>query len=120
MKIAVMGIGGVGGYFGGKLAKHYARQNDVEIIFIARGKHLEEIQNSGLTVIADEGIFNSRPEKAIDNPATCGIFDLILFCVKCYDLEESARLFKNCVDEHTVAITLLNGVNNAERYDLNN
>ncbi len=115
MNIAVMGIGGVGGYFGGKLAKHYARQNDVKIIFIARGNHLEEIQKKGLKVIADEGSFTAKPDMATDNPITCGTFDLIIFCVKSYDLEQSAKSFENCVGEHTVAITVLNGVNNADR-----
>ena len=115
MKIAIIGVGGAGGYFGGKLAKHYANKKDVEITFIARGKHLEEIQNNGLKVITEQGTFIDKPDKAIDNPASCGIFDLIIFCVKSYDLEDSAKLFKNCVNEQTVAITVLNGVNNAER-----
>jgi 2-dehydropantoate 2-reductase len=115
MKIAIIGVGGVGGYFGGKLAAHYANKKDIKIIFIARGKHLEEIQNNGLKVITEQGTFIAKPDKAIDNPASCGIFDLIIFCVKSYDLEDSAKLFRNCVNEQSVAITVLNGVNNAER-----
>jgi 2-dehydropantoate 2-reductase len=115
MKIAIIGIGGVGGYFGGKLAMHYSTNKDVDIIFIARGKHLKEIQNNGLKVITEHGTFIAKPDKAIDNPASCDIFDVIIFCVKSYDLENSAKLFKNCVNEQTVAITVLNGVNNAER-----
>ncbi len=51
MKIAVAGIGGVGGYLGGKLARHYAGDKGVEIVFVARGKHLEEIRKNGLEVI---------------------------------------------------------------------
>lgn len=54
MKIAIIGVGGVGGYFGGKLAAHYAHEKDVDITFIARGKHLEEIQKNGLKVITAE------------------------------------------------------------------
>lgn len=54
MKIAIIGVGGVGGYFGGKLATHYANNKDVDVTFIARGKHLEEIQNNGLKVITAE------------------------------------------------------------------
>ena len=115
MKIAIMGVGGVGGYFGGKLATYYENNNDVDITFIARGKHLEEIQNNGLKVITEHGTFIAKPDKALDNPASCGVFDLIIFCVKSYDLENSAKLFKDCVNEQTVAITVLNGVNNAER-----
>lgn len=115
MKIAIIGVGGVGGYFGGKLATHYANNKDVDITFIARGKHLKEIQNNGLKVITEQGTFIAKPDKAIDNPASGGIFDLLIFCVKSYDLENSAKLFKNCVNEQTLAITVLNGVNNAER-----
>jgi 2-dehydropantoate 2-reductase len=115
MKIAIIGVGGVGGYFGAKLATYYANNKNVDIIFIARGKHLEEIQNNGLKVITQQGTFIAKPDKAIDNPDSFGIFDLIIFCVKSYDLEDSAKLFKNCVNEQTVAITVLNGVNNAER-----
>jgi 2-dehydropantoate 2-reductase len=105
----------VGGYFGGKLATHYATNKDVDITFIARGKHLEEIQNNGLKVVTEHGTFIAKPDKAVDNNASCGIFDLLIFCVKSYDLENSAKLFKNCVNEQTVVITVLNGVNNAER-----
>ncbi|MFH2046040.1 MAG: 2-dehydropantoate 2-reductase [Pseudomonadota bacterium] len=115
MKIAIMGIGGVGGYFGGKLARYSENRNDIKTVFIARGKHLEEIIKNGLKVIADEGAFVARPYKASSDPESCGLFDLIIFCVKSYDLEESAKLFKNCVNKNTVAITLLNGVDNAER-----
>ena len=115
MKIAIIGVGGVGGYFGGKLAMHYANNKDVDVTFIARGKHLKEIQNNGLKVITQQGTFIAKPDKAIDNPVSGSIFDLIIFCVKSYDLEDSAKLFKNCVNEQTVAITVLNGVNNAER-----
>lgn len=115
MKIAIMGVGGVGGCFGGKLARHYINNKNVDITFIARGKHLKEIQNNGLKVITEQGTFIAKPDRAIDNPASCGMFDIIIFCVKSYDLEESAKLLRNCVNEQTVVITVLNGVNNAER-----
>jgi 2-dehydropantoate 2-reductase len=115
MKIAIIGVGGVGGYFGGKLATHYANNKNVDITFIARGKHLKEIQNNGLKVITEQGTFIAKPDQAIDNPASGSIFDLIIFCVKSYDLEDSAKLLQNYVNEQTIAITVLNGVNNAER-----
>lgn len=116
MRIGVMGIGGVGGYFGGKLARYYAHRSDVEVVFIARGNHLRAIQEKGLRLItAEEGTFTTMPHKATDSPFECGIFDLVLFCVKTYDLEESARLLEQNVDEKTAVITLLNGVDNAKR-----
>jgi 2-dehydropantoate 2-reductase len=110
-----MGVGGVGGYFGGKLAVHYGTRKDMDITFIARGKHLKEIQNNGLKVITEKGTFIAKPDRAIDNPASGSIFDIIIFCVKSYDLEYGAKLFKNCVNEQTVVITVLNGVDNAAR-----
>lgn len=115
MNIAVVGIGGVGGYYGGKLARRYAGQRDFQVTFIARGEHLREIRERGLQQITEEGTFTAVPDRATDDAARCGVFDLILFCVKTYDLEESARLLNENIDERTLAISLLNGVDNAER-----
>ena len=115
MRLAVIGIGGVGGYFGGKLAYHYAQQKDIDVIFIAREKHLNRIQKNGLHLITEESVFNVFPTLAIDNPENTGIFDLVLFCVKGYDLESSAQLLKNNITNSSIVISLLNGVNNAER-----
>lgn len=112
MRIAVIGIGGVGGYFGGKLARHYAAGRDIEIIFVARGEHLRQIQKNGLQQITEEGNFAAVPDRATDQPETCGHFDLVLFCVKGYGLESSAAQIKNNVDRTSTVITLLNGVDN--------
>jgi len=112
MRIAVMGIGGVGGYFGGKLARHYAAGGDVEVIFIARGEHLRQIRNNGLQQITAEGNFTAVPHLATGQPETCGHFDLVLFCVKGYGLESSALQIKKNVDRTSTVITLLNGVDN--------
>ncbi len=76
---------------------------------------MRAIQNNGLKVIAKEGTFIAVPDKAIDNPAPYGMFDVIIFCVKSYDLENNARLFKNCSNKDSIVITVLNGVNNTER-----
>ena len=92
MKIAVMGIGGVGGYYGGLLAKRYFDDRDVEIVFVARGDHLDEIKARGLRLISEKGEFTVTPDLATDDPSGCGIFDLVIFCVKGYDLEESAKM----------------------------
>jgi 2-dehydropantoate 2-reductase len=115
MKIAVIGIGGVGGYFGGKAARRYVGQKGFEVTFIARGEHLKQIREKGLRQITDEASFTVAPDRATDDPSACGVFDLVLFCVKTYDLEESARLLKGNVDQRTIAISLLNGVDNGER-----
>jgi 2-dehydropantoate 2-reductase len=115
MDIAIVGVGGVGGYYGGKLALRYAGKPDTRIIFIARGEHLRTIQKKGIEVHAVSETFTAKPHLATDQPGALGPFDLVLFCVKAYDLEESAAKLQKNVNDQTVIITLLNGVNNAER-----
>ena len=115
MKIAVIGIGGVGGYFGGKLARTYIDREDNEVIFFARGEHLKKIRERGLRQITREGTFTAIPDSATDNSGGCGNFDLVLFCVKSYDLEEGARMIRENVTGETAIISLLNGVDNAEK-----
>lgn len=115
MHIAVVGIGGVGGYYGGRLAHHYEGNASVRIDFIARGEHLRKIREKGLEVRGLHEVFTARPYLATDQPAKLGVPDLILFCVKAYDLEESAEMFRETVHEQTVIVTLLNGVDNEKR-----
>jgi 2-dehydropantoate 2-reductase len=115
MKTAIVGIGGVGGYYGGLLAKQYAEDKNVEIIFIARGNHLEQIKKNGLKLITVTETLTVRPGLATDNPSGCGIFDCVIFCVKAYDLEKSAELLSPSIGENTLVISLLNGVDNADK-----
>jgi 2-dehydropantoate 2-reductase len=116
MKIAVIGIGGVGGYFGGKLAHRYSSSGKHEVIFIARGNHLQKIKDSGLTVTTkDEGTFIARPDMATDFPKDIGPVDVIFFSVKGYDLENAAASMMPVIHDRTVSISLLNGVDNVER-----
>lgn len=115
MRIAVVGIGGVGGYFGGKLARKYATSGEHEIIFIARGEHLKTIRETGLQLYTREGDYIARPTLATDDPAQAGLFDMVFFCVKSYSLEEIARSLKKNIRDNTVLIPLLNGVNSADR-----
>jgi 2-dehydropantoate 2-reductase len=115
MKIAIVGIGGVGGYFGGKLAREYENPDQHEIIFIARGKHLSAIKKNGLQLLTKEGDYIARPARATDNPAKSDIFDLVFFCTKSYSLESSALVIKANIHKNTVVIPLLNGVNIAQR-----
>ena len=115
MKTAIVGIGGIGGYYGGLLARHYADDKNVEIVFIARGNHLVQIKKSGLKLITAKETLTVRPDIATDTPSGCGIFDCVIFCVKAYDLEESAELLSPAIGENTLVISLLNGVDNADR-----
>jgi 2-dehydropantoate 2-reductase len=81
MKIALMGSGGIGGYFGGLLAR-----KGEDVTFIARGAHLEAIRKSGLQVKSAAGDFHV-PAKATHDPNAVGPLHLILFCVKGYDTD---------------------------------
>ncbi|MHB8138332.1 MAG: ketopantoate reductase family protein [Smithellaceae bacterium] len=115
MRIAIIGIGGVGGYFGGKLAKAYAGSAQHEIIFIARGENLKSIQQNGLQLFTCEGDYVAWPNIATDDPSVAGMFDLVFFCVKSYSLESSAGSLKSNISSNTVVIPLQNGVDSAER-----
>jgi 2-dehydropantoate 2-reductase len=77
MRIAVIGTGAVGGYFGAKLA---AAGHD--LLFIARGKHLEALQSAGLRILSPNGDLHIQKADFLANPAQAGVVDLILFCVK--------------------------------------
>lgn len=116
MKTAIIGIGGVGGYYGGKLAVRYASAADHAVFFVARGIHLESIRKKGLEVITkEEGDFVAEPTLATDSPKELGPLDVIIFCVKGYDLEEAALMTRENIHPDTVVISLLNGVDNADR-----
>jgi len=98
VKIAIIGIGGVGGYYGGKLAQKYSIKGEHDVFFVARGKHLAEIKKKGLKVITqEEGEFTAIPTTATDNPKDLGLVDLVFFCVKTYDLETAAQQLNGCV-----------------------
>lgn len=114
MKIAVLGCGGVGGYYGGKLAGFYSGNQDIEIIFIARGKHLEAIRAHGLKISAPGNEFVAHPKIATDDPAALGVFDVLLVCVKTYAITSSIRLVKSNVGPQTVIIPLVNGIETFE------
>ena len=72
-KIIIAGIGGVGGYFGGLLAKQFSESNEIEIYFLARGENLKQIQKNGLKVIKGDTRFIVKPKLATDNANEIGI-----------------------------------------------
>lgn len=114
-KIIIAGIGGVGGYFGGLLANHFHTNKNVEINFFARGGHLREIQNNGLKVIKGDSEFIAKPTLATDNPAEMGIADFIIVATKSYDLETIVQQLRPCINQDTIILPLLNGVDSRER-----
>lgn len=110
MKIAIMGTGGVGGYYGGLLA-----QQGYEVTFIARGEHLKAIQENGLQVKSVHGDFHVKPAQATDDPAQIGPVDLAIFCTKTYSIEEAAEQIKPLVGSATTILPLQNGIDAADR-----
>lgn len=114
MKIAIVGIGAVGGYFGGRLAAHYQKDKNIDIYFIARGEHLKEIKQSGLKIKQGEKIWLAHPTLATDRPSDIGIVDIIVLATKTYHLESAVLQIKPCIGENTVLLPLLNGVNSKE------
>jgi 2-dehydropantoate 2-reductase len=104
MRIGIMGSGGLGGYFGARLAKGGA-----DVVFIARGAHLAAMQEGGLAVEGPEPIH--LPEvRATNDPAEAGFCDFVLFGVKLWDTEEALRLIRPMVGPHTTIISFQNGV----------
>lgn len=110
MRIAVVGAGGTGGYFGGLLARAGR-----DVTFVARGRTLDVIRMNGLEVRSRvEGTF-TVDVAATDDPASVGPVDLILFCVKTYDTPDAAAAIRPLVGEETVILSVQNGVDNEER-----
>jgi 2-dehydropantoate 2-reductase len=110
MKIAIMATGGVGGYFGARLA---AAGEDVH--FIARGAHLAALREKGLSLKSANGDLHLQPVAATDNPARIGTVDIVIFAVKQYDTESAARLIRPLIGTDSAAITLQNGMDRDER-----
>jgi 2-dehydropantoate 2-reductase len=105
MRIAVMGAGGLGGYFGGRLANA-----GLDVTFLARGSHLAALREKGLSVLSPLGDFIVHPVVATDDPAAIGPVDLVLFCVKAYDTDTAAAQTKPLIGAQTAVIPVLNGV----------
>ena len=106
MKIAVMGSGGAGGFYGGRLA-----HAGYDVTFIARGPHMAAMRDQGLTIETEpQGRIPVAPVKVTDDPATVGVVDLVLIAVKLWDTEAAARAVGPLVGQKTAVISLQNGV----------
>jgi len=112
MKIAVMGTGGMGGYYGGLLAA--VGEN---VSFIARGEHLNVLKADGLLLKDDGKEIHLKPIVATDQPSEIGEVDVVLFCVKLYDTESAGELIKPLLGKNTMVISVLNGVDGPERLE---
>jgi 2-dehydropantoate 2-reductase len=113
--ILIAGIGGVGGYFGGLLAKEFQHSETVAINFLARGAHLKAIQEKGLTVLKGDTEIVAYPALATDQVTELSAMDYIVVCTKSYDLEDVIQQLLPCIKNNTIILPLLNGVDSRER-----
>lgn len=105
MRIAIFGTGGVGGYFGGRLA-----QAGEDVVFIARGGHLQALNAQGLQVDSVKGDFVLQSVQATDDPAKVGAVDVVLLGVKAWQVAEAARAMGPLIGPETFIVPLQNGV----------
>ena len=110
MRIAIVGTGGVGGGYGAALAAAGA-----DVTFIARGAHLAAMRRDGLRLESPRGDLHIVPTRATDDPASVGPVDVVLFCVKLWDVESAGAAIRPMVGPQTAVIPLQNGIDAAER-----
>lgn len=110
MRIAIVGTGGIGGPLGASLAT--AGQ---DVTFLARGAHLAAMRANGLRIEGDRGETIVRPVQATDDAASIGPVDLVLFCVKLWDVEATGEQIRPLMSDDTAVIPLQNGVDASER-----
>ena len=110
MRIAVLGSGGVGGYFGGRLAAAGA-----DVTFLARGAHLEALRTRGLRIDSPKGGVHIANAKAAGDPAEVGPVDIVFFTVKLYDTESAVAMLPPLIGPDTAVIPFQNGVDSVGR-----
>lgn len=110
MRIAVIGTGGIGGPYGASLARAGA-----DVTFVARGAHLAAMRENGLRIEGDRGETHIRPAQATDDIAGIGAVDIVLCCVKLWDLEGVGEQIRAIIGPQTAVIPLQNGIDAAER-----
>ncbi len=115
IRIIVVGIGAVGGYFGGMLAKKYSGSEEVEIDFIARERSVNAIRQNGLKIITPDYEYLVHPDKIDVNDKNFELANYIIVAVKSYDLADSLKSVHNSIGPETVILPLLNGVDSREK-----
>lgn len=110
IKITIVGIGAVGGFYGGLLAKEFYNRVQVEICFLARGENIREINESGLRVLNGQESFTVKPSLVSDNALEIGVSDYIILATKSYDLSQAIQQIKPLVGANSVIVPLLNGL----------
>ncbi|MGQ9547993.1 MAG: 2-dehydropantoate 2-reductase [Roseiflexus sp.] len=110
MRIAVVGVGGVGGYFGGRLA-----QAGADVLFIARGNNLAALRERGLRIESIVGDAHVAPVRATDDPSQAGPVDMILVATKTWQFDEAIERIRPLIGPETGVVPLLNGVEASDR-----
>ena len=110
MRIAIFGSGGVGGYYGGRLA-----QSGQSVAFIARGEHRAAIAAHGLQVESPDGDFIINPANVFEDPAQIGPVDIVIVATKTWDIPAIARHMRPLLGKKTCVLPLENGVDSGER-----
>jgi len=108
MRIAVLGAGAVGCFFGGRLVR--AGEN---VVFIARGERLRSLRERGLQLVDRDATTAVQPIEAVENPADAGMVDAVLLCVKRFDLETAIGTCRPLLGPETFIVTMQNGVDSA-------
>ena len=109
MRIVVVGAGGVGGYFGARLAAAGA-----DVTFIARGRHLEALRSTGLRLVSPKGDLHLPRVAATGNPAEIGPADIVFFTVKLYDTDSAVQLLPPLIGPATIVVPFQNGVDSVD------
>ena len=104
MRIAIMGSGGLGGYFGARLV-----EGGADVHFVARGKHLEAMRSNGLRIEGPEPV-HARKVHATDDPREIGVADVVMLCVKLWDTEQAIAQMRPMVGPGTAIVSFQNGV----------
>ena len=113
MRVAVIGLGGVGGYIAASFVKA-----GIDVVGFARDEHLKAIQTQGMKIVEDEDCWDAHIDaRALDDLDGYfeGAFDVVMFCVKSYDLADSYEHIKSHIDDKTILISFSNGVSNGNR-----
>ncbi|MFR9649533.1 MAG: 2-dehydropantoate 2-reductase [Rikenellaceae bacterium] len=116
MKVAIFGLGGVGGYFAAQASHYFKGREDIEFYYIARGEHLKAIKRDGLRLKRDQGEdIIAHPKMATDNPSDCGVVDYLVYATKSYSIDENIESIRAITDKNSVIVTFMNGVDGAEK-----
>jgi 2-dehydropantoate 2-reductase len=115
IRIALLGLGGVGGYFGTKLSRTFVDSSEVEVVFLAREKTAAAIRENGIRLITPEEEVVAHPSVVATNASEAGKIDYLIVSVKSYDLESGLGQFRECISPQTIILPLLNGIDAEEK-----